>query len=99
MRPEWENYLPHNETQLSSHLTTDGAEHLSQQSRHFALFEGQVSLAVEDAEDDVAEPGDGDGPAQRLRPLAASEVNQMQPRPGKISSVFENRKYCFCVEY
>ena len=78
VRPEWENYLPHNETQLSSHLTTDGAEHLSQQSRHFALFEGQVSLAVEDAEDDVAEAGLSDAAAHRLRPLAPAEVNEMQ---------------------
>ena len=78
VRPEWENYLPHNETQLSSHLTTDGAEHLSQQSRHFALFEGQVSLAVEDAEDDVAEAGLGDAAPQGLGPLAPPEVNEVK---------------------
>ena len=77
-------------TIIIAHLAADGAQDLPQELGHLALLEGEMSLAVEDAEDDVAEPGDGDGPAQRLRPLAASEVNQMQPRPGQISSVFEN---------
>ena len=40
-----------------------------------------MSLAVEDAEDDITEAGDGDGAAQGLCPLTAAEVNQMQPRP------------------
>ena len=40
-----------------------------------------MSLAVEDAEDDVAEAGDGDGAPQGLGPLAAAEVYQVQPRP------------------
>ena len=40
-----------------------------------------MSLAVEDAEDDIAEAGDGDGAPEGLGPLATSEVDQMQPRP------------------
>ena len=64
-----------------THLATHRAQHLPQQLGHLALLEGQVSLAVEDAEDDIAEAGDGDGAPQGLGPLAAAEVNQMQPRP------------------
>ena len=41
-----------------SYLTADGPEDLPQQLRHFALLEGEVSLPVEDAEDDVPEPCD-----------------------------------------
>ena len=39
-----------------------------------------MSLAVEDAEDDIAEASDGDGAPDGLGPLAATEVNQVQPR-------------------
>ena len=63
------------------HLTTHRAKHLSQQLGHFALLEGQVSLAVEDTEDDIAEASDGDGAPDGLGPLATSKVNQMEPRP------------------
>ena len=64
----------------SSHLTADGAEHLPQQLRHFALLEGEVSLPVEDAEDDVPEPRDRDAAAQGLGPLAAAKVDEVEPR-------------------
>ena len=64
-----------------SGLATDRPQHLSQQPRHFALLEGEVSLAVEDAEDDVAEAGLGDAAPDRLGPLAPTEVNEMEPGP------------------
>lgn len=40
-----------------------------------------MSLAVEDPEDDIAEASDGDGAPDGLGPLAATEVDQVQPRP------------------
>ena len=40
-----------------------------------------MSLAVEDTQDDIPEACDGDGAPDGLGPLAASKVNQMQPRP------------------
>lgn len=64
-----------------THLATHRAQHLPQQLGHLALLEGQVPLAVEDPEDDIAEAGDGDGAPQGLGPLTTSEVDQMQPRP------------------
>ena len=59
-------------------LAADGAEDLPQQPRHSALLEGQVSLPVEDAEDDVAEAGLGDAAPQGLGPLAPPEVNEVK---------------------
>ena len=59
-------------------LAADGAEDLPQQPRHSALLEGQVSLSVEDAEDDVAEASLGDAAAQGFRPLAPPEVDQVK---------------------
>ena len=61
-------------------LAADGAENFSQQSRHAALLERKMSLAVEDAEDDVAEASLGDAATQRLGSLAPPEVNEMKPR-------------------
>ena len=65
----------------SPHLTTHGAQDLPQELGHLALLEGQVSLPVEDPEDDVAEAGDGDGAPQGLGPLTAPEVDQVEPGP------------------
>ena len=62
-------------------LAADRAENFSQQPRHSALLEGKMSLAVEDAEDDVAEAGLGDAAPDRLGPLAPTEVNEMEPGP------------------
>ena len=59
-------------------LAADRAEHFSQQPRHAALLEGKMSLAVEDAEDDVAEAGLGDAAAQGFRPLAPPEVDEVK---------------------
>ena len=59
-------------------LAAHRAEHFSQQPRHFALLEGEMSLPVEDAEDDVAEAGLGDAAPQGLGPLAPPEVNEVK---------------------
>ena len=61
-------------------LAAHRAQHFSQQPRHFALLEGEMSLPVEDAEDDVPEAGNRDAAAQGLGPLAAAEVDEVEPR-------------------
>ena len=61
-----------------AHLAADGAQDLPQELGHLALLEGEMSLAVEDAEDDVAEAGLGDAAPQGLGPLAPPEVNEVK---------------------
>ena len=44
-------------------------------------LEGQLPLAVEDAEEDVSEAGEGDPSVGRLHPLAAAKVDEVKPCP------------------
>ena len=59
-------------------LAGDRAKKLPQQLSHSALLEREVALAIKDCEDDVSEPGLGDASSQCPRPLATSEVNEVE---------------------
>ena len=59
-------------------LTCQRAKAFLQQECHGVLLAWQVSLAVEDAQDHVAEGRESDPAARGLGPLAAAKVDEVE---------------------